>query len=126
MYTFIHGQSAFTEVTLIVVEGRFCHVTANTRQQHALDVRAGCFTPLPREGGTEKGRAVVNEDIHTEGGDVSLFPTTDRETEAAEIQGRYNVAQFARGYVSTTNERRHKQLSAVVYSKETLLPVLSH
>lgn len=115
MYTFIHGQSAFTEVTLIVVEGRFCHVTANARQQHALDVR-----------GTENGRAVVNEDIHTEGGDISLFLTTDRETEVAKIQGRYNVAQFARGYISTTTERRHKQLSAVVYSKETLLPVLSH
>lgn len=125
MYTFIHGQSAFTEVTLIVVEGRFCHVTANARQQHTLDVRAGCFTLLSRERETEKGWAVVNKDIHR-GGDISLFLTIDRATETAKIEGRANVAQFARSYVSTTDERRHKQLSAVVHSKETLLPVLSH
>lgn len=124
MYTFIHGQSAFTEVTLIVVEGRFCHVTANARQQHTLGLRTG-FTPLPRKRETEKGRVVVNEDIHR-GGDISLLLTTDRATETAKIENRSNVAQFARSYVSTTDERQCKQLSAVVHSKETLLSVLSH
>lgn len=105
MYTFIHGQSAFTEVTLSRRRRCIsCRVAADTRQQRTLYSRRV-------EGKGQRRGGQLWTKTYTEQETRPFF--TDLETDMALIWGRPTWLDSHVATFSTTDERPCKRVSAV-------------
>lgn len=105
MYTFIHGQSAFTEVTLNCRRRAFPVALWRTRDNNVPSILEGSGERVREGAGSCERR-------HTQSGRHVPFKLT--ETDTARMWGRSTWLDSHAATFSTTDERRRKRASAVI------------